>query len=43
MADDDLGRFPLVSEVLWGAADRGKGMQLIPLTDLCPAIDRYMR
>ena len=43
MADDDLGRFPLISEVLRRSADRGKGMQLIPLTNLRPSVDRHMR
>ena len=43
MPDDDLGRFPLISEMLRRAADRGKRMHDIPLTDLRPSIDSHMR
>ena len=42
MADDDLGRFPLISEVLRRSADRDKGMQLIPFANLRPSVDRHM-
>ena len=43
IADDDLGRFALIAEMLGRAADRDKGMQFAPRTDLRPAIDCDMR
>ena len=43
MANDDLRRLPFISEVLRRSADRGKGMQLVPLANLRPSVDRHMR
>src|SRR6185437_5200189 len=43
VADDDLGRLPLVSKVLWRPSDRSKRMHLVPLPNLRPPINRHMR
>src|SRR5512138_3476806 len=43
VADDHLGLFAVVIQMLRRGADRDKWMQLAPCTDLRPAINRDMR
>src|SRR5208283_2418556 len=43
IADNQVRLFVLVPDVLGGHADAGKRVDMVPLSDGCPALDHYMR